>query len=148
MNDSCYQPGLMSFEDALERLLEKAHIELNSELLPIEQALAFTLSDPIISPINVPAFDNSAMDGYAVRSSDVSPQCQLKLQGKSLAGHPYSEALSADSCVRIMTGAPLPAGADAVIMQERDYLKRLVKPSRKFQILYSPLELIFISLRN
>src|SRR3569832_2488397 len=75
---------------------------------------------PIRAPIDVPPYDNSAMDGYAVRSADLpaEQQCELQVVGTALAGAPYAGTVGAGECVRIMTGAMLPAGADTVVMQE------------------------------
>ncbi len=79
------------------------------------------LSAPLIATVDVPAHTNSAMDGYALRGADL-PGAGIKafqLAGTALAGHGYTGTLAADQCVRIMTGAPLPAGADTVVMQEQ-----------------------------
>lgn len=75
-------------------------------------------AEDIISPLNVPSFDNSAMDGYAVRLADLAQNLTLTVAGKSFAGAPFDGEWQARSTVRIMTGAMLPAGADAVVMQE------------------------------
>lgn len=75
-------------------------------------------AEDIISPLNVPSFDNSAMDGYAVRLADLAQNLTLTVAGKSFAGAPFDGEWQAQSTVRIMTGAMLPAGADAVVMQE------------------------------
>jgi molybdopterin molybdotransferase len=72
----------------------------------------------IVSPLNVPGFDNSAMDGYAVRLADLQTGNALPVAGKAFAGQPFSGEWPAGTCVRIMTGAPVPAGCDAVVMQE------------------------------
>lgn len=75
-------------------------------------------AEDIISPLNVPSFDNSAMDGYAVRLADLAQNLTLTVAGKSFAGAPFDGEWQTQSTVRIMTGAMLPAGADAVVMQE------------------------------
>jgi len=67
----------------------------------------------------VPPFDNSAMDGYALRTADLRDGAVLPVAGKAFAGAPFHGEWPAGSCIRIMTGAPVPAGADAVIMQEQ-----------------------------
>src|SRR5205085_6326078 len=74
-------------------------------------------------PIDLPVFDNSAMDGYAVRAEDVAPATSesavtLHLSGKIAAGETFNGKVTKGTCVRLFTGAPLPAGADAVVMQE------------------------------
>ncbi len=86
----------------------------------LRDALDRTLHRPIVSPINVPAYDNSAMDGYAVKSADLtSDPVTLTLTGTAFAGHPFSGKVEAGQCVRIMTGAMMPADCDTVIMQEQ-----------------------------
>ncbi len=72
----------------------------------------------MISPINVPAFDNSAMDGYAVRLADLAQSHRLSVAGKAFAGNPFKGEWQPQSAVRIMTGAMIPEGTDAVVMQE------------------------------
>ena len=86
------------------------------ETIPIRAALGRILAQDIVPSINVPAHDNSAMDGYAVRISDIDSP--LKEIGVALAGKPYKGAVGEGECVRIMTGAVMPAGADTVVIQE------------------------------
>ncbi|MBX9336416.1 molybdopterin molybdotransferase, partial [Serratia marcescens] len=74
---------------------------------------------PVVSPLDVPPFANSAMDGYALRLADLAANAPLPVAGKAFAGAPFDGQWPANSCVRIMTGAPIPAGADAVVMQEQ-----------------------------
>jgi molybdopterin molybdotransferase len=77
------------------------------------------LAVPLVSEIQVPGFDNSAMDGYAVRTADTAqPMAQLKVTQRIAAGSRSSEVLRAGQAARIFTGAPIPEGADAVVMQE------------------------------
>ncbi|MCL7695798.1 molybdopterin molybdotransferase, partial [Klebsiella pneumoniae] len=66
----------------------------------------------------VPGFDNAAMDGYAVRLNDLRDGAALPVAGKAFAGQPFNDAWPAGTCIRIMTGAPVPEGCDAVVMQE------------------------------
>ncbi len=91
--------------------------------VPLKQALGRVLASDIVSPINVPAADNSAMDGYALRSADLQSASQtscvtLAIAGHAYAGHPFSGSVSSGSCVRIMTGAIIPGGCDTVLPQE------------------------------
>lgn len=88
---------------------------------PLRSALGRILAQPITSPINVPAFRNSAMDGYALHSSDLpdSGECTLEVVGSAFAGHPFPGQLGPNQSIRIMTGAMMPEGADTVVMQER-----------------------------
>jgi molybdopterin molybdotransferase len=90
------------------------------ETQPVREALGRVLAEDIISPINVPSHDNSAMDGYAVRSADLSPDAPTTLTevGIAFAGKEYQGKVGPGACVRIMTGAVMPAGTDAVVIQE------------------------------
>jgi molybdopterin molybdotransferase len=74
----------------------------------------------VVSPLNVPAHDNSAMDGYAVRFGDLRKDgvVTLRVAGTAYAGTPFGGILGAGECVRIMTGAVMPPGADTIVMQE------------------------------
>jgi molybdopterin molybdotransferase len=87
----------------------------------IRESLGRVLAADITAPINVPSYINSAMDGYAVRSADLPTQhtTNFALIGTSWAGRPFAGTVGATQCVRIMTGAKVPAGADTVIMQEQ-----------------------------
>ena len=90
-----------------------------TERVPIKQALGRTLASDITAPINVPSYDNSAMDGYAFHSADLTQgTITLKVAGKAFAGHPYQLSVKNGECVRIMTGALMPLGCDTVIPQE------------------------------
>lgn len=84
----------------------------------MHKAAGYILSEHITSPLNVPPFDNSAMDGYGVRYTDLNTQSPLPIAGKAFAGVPFEGELPQGQCVRIMTGAMIPAGVDTVIMQE------------------------------
>lgn len=90
------------------------------ETLPVREALGRVLADDIVSPINVPAHDNSAMDGYAVRAGDLATHAPVTLIeiGVALAGKEFQGEVGAGQCVRIMTGAVMPAGTDTVVIQE------------------------------
>ena len=89
--------------------------------LPIRSALGRVLSEDIISPVNVPAHVNSAMDGWALRFQDLqaNPSASLTEVGTSFAGQPFAGTVGAGQCVRIFTGGVVPEGCDAVVMQER-----------------------------
>ncbi|WP_028866112.1 molybdopterin molybdotransferase MoeA [Psychromonas aquimarina] len=120
----CDAKGLMPLEQALTKMQESLSNVCEAVTLPLSQALGFALAEDIKSPLNVPPFNNSAMDGYAVNYSDLincSPEkpLTLKLAGKSFAGAPYSGELAPGCCIRIMTGAVMPDCADTVVMQER-----------------------------
>jgi molybdopterin molybdotransferase len=91
-----------------------------SEVLPLAQALGRVLAEDVISPIAVPAHDNSAMDGYAFAGSALQPgqATVLRNVGIVYAGAPHSTAIAAGECLRIMTGAVMPPGLDTVVPQE------------------------------
>lgn len=108
----------LSLELALEQIQSLAHLTLETELVPLATCCGRVLAEPIDSPIDVPAFANSAMDGYAIRFDDVE-QCEtLTIIGESFAGTAFNGTVGRGQCVRIMTGAVLPEGADTVVMQE------------------------------
>jgi molybdopterin molybdotransferase len=91
------------------------------ERVPLHDALDRVLAEDIVSPSDVPAHDNSAMDGYAFQSaalSNPSAAVELTVAGKALAGHPFDGAVAVTQCVRVMTGACMPAGCDTVVPQE------------------------------
>src|SRR5262249_54877481 len=91
-----------------------------TERLNLRAALGRVLAEDVISPLDVPAHDNSAMDGYAVRHADLKSggETRLKVAGSSFAGAPFKGSVGAGQCVRIMTGGVVPPGADTIVMQE------------------------------
>lgn len=110
----------MSLEQALEQILDAIIPIEGVETLRIMDTFGRILAEAIHSPLNVPPYQNSAMDGYAVRSADLpaSGETSLELIGTSWAGTPFVEEVGEKQCLRIMTGAKMPEGADTVIMQE------------------------------
>ncbi|AIS57085.1 molybdopterin molybdotransferase MoeA [Vibrio coralliilyticus] len=114
----CDAPGLMPIEDAMEQMLSPIKPIQTTLQLPLAEAIGYVLAEDILSPIFVPPFDNSAMDGYAIRIADLNNNNVLPLAGKSFAGQPFEGEWPKGTCVRIMTGAQIPEGCDAVIMQE------------------------------
>lgn len=113
-----FTAGLISLDDALSTILARISPVSETEILPLTAAPGRITAETVISPLNVPPFDNSAMDGYAVRLADVQAGKPLPVAGKAFAGAPFNGTWPAGSCIRIMTGAPIPPGADAVVMQE------------------------------
>ncbi|ELY4033684.1 molybdopterin molybdotransferase MoeA [Cronobacter sakazakii] len=110
--------GLMSLETALEEMLSRI-IPLNeTQTLPLLKSMGRVTARAMTSPLDVPGFDNAAMDGYAVRLADVASGAWLPVVGKAFAGQPFSGEWPAGTAIRIMTGAPVPPGCEAVIMQE------------------------------
>lgn len=111
--------SLLTLDQALDKLLSQAVTVSETEQIPLTQAAGRITAQAVTSPINVPPFDNSAMDGYAVRLSDVNESAILPVAGKAFAGQPFQDEWPLGTCIRIMTGAPVPAGTEAVIMQEQ-----------------------------
>lgn len=109
---------LTEFEDARALVLGCVR-RLASETLALSDALGRVLAEQICAPDDVPAFDNSAMDGFAVRARDSGPGVRLRVVAQSRAGAPASAAIGAGEACAISTGAAMPAGADAVIAVEQ-----------------------------
>lgn len=110
--------GLMPLDTALAQMRALLTPIRETETLPLVQAFGRVTATAVVSPLDVPGFDNSAMDGYGVRLADLSSGKPLPIAGKAYAGQPFHDNWPAGTCIRIMTGAPVPAGCDAVIMQE------------------------------
>jgi molybdopterin molybdotransferase len=111
-----YDPDALRVDKAREAILACLAPVTDSEKVDVRAALGRVLAEDIVPQIDVPAHDNSAMDGYAVRFSDIDKP--LKEIGTALAGKPFNGKLGAGECVRIMTGAVMPQGADTVVIQE------------------------------
>lgn len=112
------RPPMMTLDDALQRVLERIIPLPQSETLPLQQCNARVLAQPVVSELHVPAHDNAAMDGYAVRCEDLrEPGAVLQVTQRIPAGS-YGAPLQRLSAARIFTGAPIPPNADAVVMQE------------------------------
>lgn len=111
-------PPLLSLDEALERLLQKATPLSGTHVVSTFDADGCVLAQDLLSDLQVPAFDNSAMDGYALRTADLNLiQGILKVGQRIVAGHAPT-SLPPGEVARIFTGAPVPSGADAVVMQE------------------------------
>ena len=110
---------MLTLDQARNNMLEQLSFPTQIETLNLQQAANRICAEDVISPINVPSFDNSAMDGYAVRLADLEKSLTLSVAGKSFAGIPFQGSWPALSAIRIMTGAMIPEGADAVVMQEQ-----------------------------
>ena len=100
------------------RLIVSLVRPLDIEQLPLREALDLVLAGEVVSPIDLPAWDNSAMDGFACRAADAAAGAVLRVVETVAAGQFPTHALHAGEATRIFTGAPLPAGADGVIRQE------------------------------
>jgi molybdopterin molybdotransferase len=136
---------LISVEEALAEIL--SHVRpLEPEQVPIVEAMGRVLAEEIVSGIEIPPFENSAMDGYAVQSADVAgakPEAPVRLVvlGSVAAGYVAGMRVQPGTAIRIMTGAPLPDGADAVVPIEntsdaqRSKSDRLDEPSDEVEVL-------------
>jgi molybdopterin molybdotransferase len=116
-----YDPNSMPVVQA-QALIKQFLSPISGTLrLPIRSALTRVLAEDIVSPVNVPAHRNSAMDGWAVRFADLKPDAESTLReiGASFAGKPFGSAIGPGECVRIMTGGVVPEGGDCIVMQER-----------------------------
>lgn len=110
---------MISVEEALERILSYVNI-LEPEEKPVLQALGQVLAEDVVSPLNIPPMDNTAMDGYAVQAASTagasaSSPVELRVIGELAAGYSFDGEVTAGTAVRIMTGAGMPRGADAVV---------------------------------
>ncbi len=118
-----FDPSAITLEQAQQVILQTTKTIGETEIVSIRQALGRVLRCDIVSTMDNPPNDNSAMDGYAVRVADCEQVNQgektiLTVVGKSFAGQPFIGHLGRGEAVRIMTGAKIPLGADAVVMQE------------------------------
>jgi molybdopterin molybdotransferase len=122
LSDDCFAVGgdLLGVDAARRMIFERIAPVPEIETIPARRALGRTLAQHITASIAIPGFDNSAVDGYAVNFDDLNPsaETQLRVKGRAAAGHPYSDELARGTALRIFTGAALPDGADAVMMQE------------------------------
>jgi molybdopterin molybdotransferase len=111
-------PGLLPVDEAVARVIQGV-APLPAEQVAVEMAQGRVLAEPLVARRTQPPFDASAMDGYAVRAADAgSAGARLALVGTASAGRGYGRRLEPGQAVRIATGAPVPAGADAILIQE------------------------------
>jgi molybdopterin molybdotransferase len=114
-----YDPDALRVDKACEAIRRCLAPVAQTEAVKTRDALGRVLAQEIVPSINVPAHDNSAMDGYAVRSADLAASAiALEEVGTALAGRPFAGSVGPGQCVRIMTGAVMPAGCDTVVIQE------------------------------
>lgn len=138
LSDDCFAFGgsLLGIDAARTMIFERVAPVAGIERVPLRRALGRTLAEDIAAPINVPGYDNSAVDGYAVRFDDLDPArpTALRCVDRIAAGHDPAGALTPGVAARIFTGALLPEGADVVIMQEdceRDGEQVTIRPGIK-----------------
>ena len=115
-----YDPNALKVEKAREVIRSFLTPVATNEKVSARAALGRVLGEDIISTLDVPAHDNSAMDGYALRHADLKPaqDTELRLAGSAFAGRQFAGKLGKRECVRIMTGAVMPQGTDTVVIQE------------------------------
>lgn len=108
---------MITVEEALKGVLD-LFTPLETETVPLAEAAGRTLAEPAIAKREQPPFASSAMDGYAVKSADLHTGATLQVIGESAAGGGFDGAIQSGQCVRIFTGAPVPHGADRILIQE------------------------------
>lgn len=111
-------PAFLSVVQGQEKILSLVNTVSEIEACKIENAYGRVLAEDIISPVNVPQYTNSAMDGYAIRSDDVD-RSSYQIVAEVMAGHAYDQPLEVGQAVKIMTGAPTPLNGDTVVMREQ-----------------------------
>jgi molybdopterin molybdotransferase len=114
------QPDMFTVREARQKILDEITPLTASERLPLRQALNRVLAEDIVSSLNVPGHTNSAVDGYALAGNALpdSGTRDFRISGTAMAGIPFDGSCGEGECIRIMTGAVMPAGTDSVIMQE------------------------------
>jgi molybdopterin molybdotransferase len=139
-----YDPNSMPVVKARQLIKQFLSQVIESEVIPIRECLGRILATDILSPMNVPNYDNSAMDGYALRAKDMHEDkpTELKVIYTVFAGKTISGEVKQGECVRIMTGGMMPKGADTVIMQERvkvngDLISFSERPKPKANVRYA-----------
>ncbi|MFW9673554.1 bifunctional molybdopterin-guanine dinucleotide biosynthesis adaptor protein MobB/molybdopterin molybdotransferase MoeA [Vibrio parahaemolyticus] len=111
-------PAFLSVVQGQEKVLSLVNTVSEIEACKIENAYGRILAEHILSPVNVPQYTNSAMDGYAIRSDDVDRD-SYQVVAEVMAGHAYDQPLEVGQAVKIMTGAPTPLNGDTVVMREQ-----------------------------
>ncbi|EIO4083140.1 bifunctional molybdopterin-guanine dinucleotide biosynthesis adaptor protein MobB/molybdopterin molybdotransferase MoeA [Vibrio parahaemolyticus] len=111
-------PAFLSVVQGQKKILSLVNTVSEIEACKIENAYGRVLAEDIISPVNVPQYTNSAMDGYAIRSDDVDRD-SYQVVAEVMAGHAYDQPLQVGQAVKIMTGAPTPLNGDTVVMREQ-----------------------------
>ncbi len=122
LTDDCFafSGPLLPLEEMERLIAERVSPVTETETVSLHQAAGRVLASALIAPVDLPPFDNSAVDGYAVRHADLSTQgdTRLKIADEVFAGKRATRSPNAGEAIRIFTGAPMPQGADTVFMQE------------------------------
>ena len=113
---------MIELEEASQRILDVIH-PAGEENVALSEIDGRVLAEDLTAPINLPTFDNSAMDGYAVRAAEALTGARLQCIGEAPAGTVFEGEVGKRQCVRIFTGSPMPAGANAVVMQEDTHVE-------------------------
>jgi molybdopterin molybdotransferase len=139
-----YDPNSMPVAQARKYIRDYLSPVATKECVPLRSSLGRVLAEDILSPCNVPNHDNSAMDGYAFNADAMQPtgETRLKIIGTAFAGKAFEGQIGSGECVRIMTGAVMPQGADTVVVQERvtadgDYINFADGPKRGMNMRYA-----------
>ncbi|MDP2152899.1 MAG: molybdopterin molybdotransferase MoeA [Methylotenera sp.] len=143
-NPSCmddYDPNAMPVAKAREFIQQFLNPVSASETLALRESLGRILAADITSPANVPNYDNSAMDGYALKATDISAS-RLLVVGTAFAGKAFNGTVADGQCVRIMTGGAMPEGADTVVVQEKtvvdgEYINMIEAPKPHANVRYA-----------
>src|SRR3954471_17084851 len=122
LSDDCFAfSGPLIPVDEVELLMaDRVAPTAETETVDLAEAAGRVVAEDIVAAVDLPPFDNSAVDGYAVRHADLAAGADTRLPvvDRVTAGHPAARALAAGEAIRIFTGAPMPEGADTVFMQE------------------------------
>jgi molybdopterin molybdotransferase len=121
--DDCFahHPKRLTAAEALDLLRARVGPVVDRESVPLAEAYGRILAEPVVSPRDVPGFDNVAVDGFAFAHADLVPDGPTRLTliaGRAAAGHPFAGRLPRAAALRVLTGAPMPEGADTALMQE------------------------------
>ena len=109
---------MLNVDDALRKLGDLTSPVLDTEVIPLTESKGRVVASAIDAPMDLPPFDASAMDGYALHANDLNQDRALAVVGESRAGHVYQDPLAPGTAIRIFTGAPIPRGTSAVVIQE------------------------------
>ncbi|HET6468174.1 MAG TPA: gephyrin-like molybdotransferase Glp [Geminicoccaceae bacterium] len=128
LGDDCFAYGgrRLAVREALALLRERVIAVVGSERVALAAAGGRCLAEPLVAARDVPAFDNGAVDGWAFAHEPRMATARVRLPvvpGRAAAGHPFREPLPPGTCLRLLTGAPMPAGADTVVLQEEAELQ-------------------------
>src|SRR3954471_19959324 len=121
LTDDCFAFGgpLLAIEDVERLINERVTAVAETETLALKDAHGRVLAADVVAPIDLPPFDNSAVDGYAVRHADLGQgETKLAIVDRLTAGRAAAQPVGAGEAIRIFTGAPMPQDADTVFMQE------------------------------